>query len=84
VDLRLSRNKISGDISVFANLNSIENLHIDENAFEGTIPDMFDQIYHLREFFAQNNKFSGPIPQTITHMQSISKCCLMYIIRSLL
>jgi hypothetical protein len=58
---------------VFANLNHIETLHIDENEFEGTIPDIFDQIYHLQEFLAQGNKLSGPIPQTITHMQSISK-----------
>jgi hypothetical protein len=80
VDLWLSRNKFSGDISTFADLKNIETIHIDENEFEGTIPDMFDQIFHLREFLAQNNQFSGPIPRTITHMQSMSKCLCFLVV----
>jgi cell wall assembly regulator SMI1 len=73
VDLWLSKNKFNGDISPLADLGIIETIHIFENDFAGTIPNMFDEIFHLRDFLAQDNKFSGEIPRTITHMQAISK-----------
>jgi hypothetical protein len=73
VDLRLGRNKFRGDVSFLGQLSDIETVDLSENEFSGSIPDMFDQIFRLREFMVQNNKLTSSLPRTITHLSSMSK-----------
>jgi hypothetical protein len=69
----MSRNKFNGELASFASMRNIETIHLDDNEFTGTIPDMFDKIFRLQEFLMQNNKVSGPIPYSFIHLQSLSK-----------
>lgn len=81
VDLRLGQNKFAGSISAVSGLQNLEILHLNDNNFESTIPNMFDRAYRLHEIFFQGNKFSGQVPRTLTHLQGLSKssapqtCC---------
>ena len=73
VDLELANNKFTGGISVLGALSNLETLDLSNNAFSGTIPDMFDQLFRLHELVLANNKFEGSIPHTIPHLQTLSK-----------
>jgi hypothetical protein len=73
VDFRISKNRFSGDISMLQSCKNIETIHIAENEFTGTIPNMFDYIFRLHELSAYSNSLTGPIPVTITHLQGMSK-----------
>jgi hypothetical protein len=73
VDLRLGLNKFSGPLTALTSLQNLETLHLNDNAFNGTIPNMFDQLFRLHELMMQRNQFVGSIPLTLTHLQSMSK-----------
>lgn len=83
MDLRLGQNKFHGPLTTLTSLQNLETLHINNNTFTGTIPDMFDQLFRLHELMMQRNQFVGSIPLTLTHLQSLSKytenkvCCVM-------
>jgi len=69
LDLRISDNKFSGSINVLSNLQNLETLHLANNEFTGSIPEMFDELFRLHELVLPNNKFTGTIPNTLTHLQ---------------
>lgn len=73
MDLRISENRFSGPITVLSALSNLETLHLSSNEFTGEIPDMFDKLFRLHELVFSNNKFEGPIPLTLTHLQALSK-----------
>ena len=73
MDLRLGLNKFSGPLTALTSLQNLETLHLNNNAFNGTIPNMFDQLFRLHELMIQRNQFVGSIPLTLTHLQSVSK-----------
>lgn len=60
--LYVSGNQFFGDMpDSFAQLGNLKKLDISNNKFSGKLPDLF-QISGLVSFFAQNNQFSGAIP----------------------
>ena len=77
MDLRIGENKFSGPIDVLSALSNLETLHLTDNEFTGTIPDMFDQLFRLHELVLAGNKFQGSIPLTLTHLQVLSKFCFL-------
>lgn len=52
--------------------SSFPAIHLDENQFETTLPEIFDYIYRVREFHVQKNSLYGSIP-TLSHLKSLSK-----------
>ena len=72
VDLRLGQNKFSGPLTMLTSLQNLETLHLDENAFSGSIPDFFDYLFRLESLAMQKNQFVSTIPPTLTHLQSLS------------
>jgi len=71
LDLRISENRFSGDITHLKNLKNLETVHLSDNEFTGSIPDMFDNLYRLHELVMSNNKLVGSIPRTLTHLQTL-------------
>lgn len=71
LDLKIGDNNFNGTIDVLSSLGYLETLHLANNAFSGTIPDMFDKLYRLHEVVLLNNKFEGTIPNTLTHLQAL-------------
>lgn len=57
MDLRIGQNKFAGDISAVAGLRELEVLHLNDNNFEGAIPNMFDHVFRLHEILLHGNKF---------------------------
>jgi len=69
LDLRIGNNQFSGVISVLNALSNLETLDISHNGFDGTIPDMFDKLFHLHELVLAHNQFEGTIPHTLPHLK---------------
>ncbi|XP_057440013.1 probable inactive receptor kinase At2g26730 [Lotus japonicus] len=60
--LLLSGNRFSGDLPLsVAELKNLKRLHVNDNYFTGQLPNMA-RISSLISFLAQNNNFSGEIP----------------------
>lgn len=57
----------------FEGLKAIEELHLDNNHFEGEIPDIFDHLPEITNLHLQLNKLKGPIPRTVWHLHDLSK-----------
>ena len=73
MDLHLSENNFSGPIGALSNLMNLESVHLANNEFTGTIPDMFDKLFRLHDFSVLHNQLTGTIPNTMTHLQVLSK-----------
>lgn len=58
-------NKLSGKIPEMGTLKELETLHLENNEFEGSIPESLGELPRLREVFLQNNKLSGGIPEAL-------------------
>ena len=71
--LRLDQNNFHGSLTTLSSLQNLETLHVSNNAFTGTIPNMFDQLFRLNELMMQGNQLVGSVPITLTHLQNLSK-----------
>ncbi|KAK1358863.1 Leucine-rich repeat receptor-like serine/threonine-protein kinase [Heracleum sosnowskyi] len=65
-------NKISGPIPDMTSMDSLESLHLEDNQFEGSIPQSLGQLPKLQELFIQNNQLSGTIPNSLTRRNDIN------------
>ena len=73
MDLRLDQNNFHGSLTTLSSLQNLETLHVSNNAFTGTIPNIFDQLFRLNELMMQGNQLVGSVPITLTHLQNLSK-----------
>ena len=61
--LYVSGNRFVGNLpEAFSRLNNLKRLEISDNGFSGDLPSL-SRISGLIEFLAQNNRFSGSIPE---------------------
>ncbi|KAL3620327.1 hypothetical protein CASFOL_035239 [Castilleja foliolosa] len=68
VDLDLSNNLFSGDLSLFlcnTTTNILGNLHLGRNHLTGELPDCLMKWSYLKTLNLANNNFSGTIPNSI-------------------
>ncbi|KAL2636104.1 hypothetical protein R1flu_007583 [Riccia fluitans] len=62
ISIKLSNFNLTGTIpSSIGDLTALMDLWLDNNKFQGAIPDL-SKLAKLKTLFLQNNKFSGPIP----------------------
>ncbi|KAL2629462.1 hypothetical protein R1flu_014148 [Riccia fluitans] len=64
-DLWLDKNKFTGPIPSFNNLQNLKTLHLQNNHLNGSIPSELSELLHLQELFLDNNTLSGAVPQSL-------------------
>ncbi|CDO97171.1 unnamed protein product [Coffea canephora] len=69
--LWLGGNSLTGSIPDLSPLMALETLHLENNQFEGPIPESLGHLPKLREVFLQNNKFTGDIPASLKNRRDI-------------
>lgn len=69
--LGLSRNSFTGKIDTIGGLSSIEYLYLDENKFDGTLPETIGQLVELKSLNLDDNEIYGPIPHTVGGLTEI-------------
>uniref|UniRef100_A0A803LNT2 Malectin-like domain-containing protein n=1 Tax=Chenopodium quinoa TaxID=63459 RepID=A0A803LNT2_CHEQI len=68
--LWLGHNKLSGTLPNMSSMKMLETLHLDNNQFEGSIPESLAKL--PREIYLQNNKFKGGIPNSLKNRQGLT------------
>ncbi|KAL7229128.1 hypothetical protein ACSBR2_007764 [Camellia fascicularis] len=65
-------NNLTGSISPFANLSSLRHLCLDNNYFDGSIPDGFGRLKNLQTLALSINRLSGVIPASLFNHSSLT------------
>ncbi|THF98988.1 hypothetical protein TEA_022310 [Camellia sinensis var. sinensis] len=65
-------NNLTGSISPFTNLSSLRDLSLDNNNFDGSIPDGFDRLKNLQILALGINRLSGVIPASLFNHYSLT------------
>ncbi|KAM7466592.1 hypothetical protein LguiB_014154 [Lonicera macranthoides] len=69
----VAMNKISGVIpSGFGNLFNLEKLHVEQNQFEGEIPDFIGDMQKLQVLGLNTNRISGQLPTFLGNLSFLS------------
>ena len=50
-----------------------ETIHFENNKFEGTFPDIFSRLSHLKELHLSINRFTGTLHTSIGTLTELSK-----------
>ncbi|KAH7517977.1 hypothetical protein FEM48_Zijuj09G0121700 [Ziziphus jujuba var. spinosa] len=70
--LWLGGNKLSGNIPELGSLKELQTLHLEDNQFEGKVPQSLGQLPEIREIFLQDNKLNGHIPSELENKKGLS------------
>jgi Leucine-rich repeat (LRR) protein len=57
----------------FFPLKNLEILHLDSNAFTGSIPEIWEHTRRLAEIRLENNQLTSTIPSTMGELKGLSK-----------
>ncbi|CAK7329868.1 unnamed protein product [Dovyalis caffra] len=68
----LGGNKLSGSIPNLSTLKKLQTLHLENNKFEGPIPQSLGQLGRLRELFLQNNNLDGRVPDSLRNRNGLN------------
>jgi hypothetical protein len=68
---------LSGNISIFGGMTSLEELHLTYAGIYGDIPDKFGSYFpHMNECQLRNNSITGFIPTSVKKMKNLTKLIL--------
>ncbi|KAL9237933.1 hypothetical protein vseg_012424 [Gypsophila vaccaria] len=72
IHLWLGNNKLTGPLPDMSSMKLLETLHLENNQFEGVIPESLAKLPRLREIYVQNNKFTGGVPNSLKNRQGLT------------
>ncbi|KAB2625875.1 LRR receptor-like serine/threonine-protein kinase [Pyrus ussuriensis x Pyrus communis] len=77
--LNVSKNKLSGEIpNIIGRCASLGGLYLDDNKFEGTLPQSLKDLKGLEEFDISSNNLSGHIPEFLGKLGALKYLNLSY------
>ncbi|KAL6571509.1 hypothetical protein OROHE_003152 [Orobanche hederae] len=63
---------LSGNIPDLGSLRGLQNLHLEDNQLDGTIPPSLGNLSNLSEIFLQNNNLTGRVPSNLTQKPGLT------------